>query len=328
VSLPLITAAIISPARDPAGAIHANRHNFGHRPLTQILGVCGNLALVAVASALRCPQMGALEFDPMQITVLGKSPAWQDAGGACSGYLVEDGDTTLLLECGNGVFAKLRERCDYTDVDAVLITHLHADHFIDLVPYSYALLLTPRQQPVPVAGHPGTDEPARPRLIAPPGAQQTFRTVVGAWGDEQLVEQAFRLEHYDRDSVVEVGPLTARFTEVPHFVLTHAVDFTSSSGAGRFTFGADCRPNDEVVEAARDTDLLFLEATLPRPERTGIRGHLTPAEAGDHARRAGAKRVVLTHISDELDAEWAREEASRAFGAPVEVARGGDTFEV
>ena len=107
----------------------------------------------------------------MRIKVLGKSPAWQDAGGACSGYLLEEGDTTLLLECGNGVFAKLREHVDYTDVDAVLVTHLHADHFVDLVPYSYALLLTPRQQPVPVAGHPGTDDGApaadRPAGIGP-----------------------------------------------------------------------------------------------------------------------------------------------------------------
>ena len=69
----------------------------------------------------------------MLIRVLGKSPSWQDAGGACSGYLITAGDTTLLLDCGNGIFGKLRERVDYTDVDAVLITHLHADHFIDLV---------------------------------------------------------------------------------------------------------------------------------------------------------------------------------------------------
>ena len=115
---------------------------------------------------------------------------------------------------------------------------------------------------------------------------------------------------------------------MPHFVLTHAVNLTSDAGGGRFTFGADCRPCEELVDAARDTDLLLVEATLPRPERTGIRGHLTPGEAGEHARRAGAKRVVLTHISDELDAEWAREQGSEAFGAPVDVARAGDVYEV
>src|ERR1044072_5040923 len=133
----------------------------------------------------------------MRITVLGKSPAWQDAGGACSGDLVQEGDTTLLLDCGGGVFGKLREHIDYTEVDAVLISHVPADHFIHLVPDASALLLPPRQQPVPVAGHPGTSDPARPRLIVPPGARETFRTVVGAWGHGGLIEDAFAVEDYD-----------------------------------------------------------------------------------------------------------------------------------
>ena len=117
----------------------------------------------------------------MRLTVLGKSPSWQDAGGACSGYLIEEGEHLLLLDCGNGVFGKLRQHCDYVDVDTVAISHLHADHFLDLVPYSYALTYAPRQQPVPVPPHPGTDQPARPRLVAPPGAAATFRRVAGAW---------------------------------------------------------------------------------------------------------------------------------------------------
>jgi ribonuclease BN (tRNA processing enzyme) len=234
----------------------------------------------------------------------------------------------LLLDCGNGVFAKLRERIDYVDVDAVAISHLHADHFLDLVPFSYALTYAPRQQPVPVARWPGTEHPACPRLIAPSGARETFRRVVGAWGNDDLVENAFALEEYEAGAVVEVGPLRLHFQEVPHFTPTFAVNISSANGGGRFTYGADCRPAEELVEAARGTDLLIVEATLPRPERTGVRGHLTPAEAGDHARRAGARRVVLTHISDELDQDWAREQASDAFGGPVEVAAEGATYEV
>jgi len=264
----------------------------------------------------------------MRITVLGKSPSWEDAGGACSGYLIEDGDSSLLLDCGNGVFSKLRLFRDYTELDAVLLSHLHADHFLDLVPYAYALTYAPRQQPVPVAGYPGTDTPARPRLIAPHGARRCFRRVVGAWGNEDLIESAFLLEEYDAGSTVKVGALRARFKEVPHFTTTYAIDFTSANGGGRFTYGADCRPGNELIEIARETDLLIVEATLPRPERTGIRGHMTPAEAGDHARRAGAARVVLTHISDELDQDWAREQGTEAFGAPVEVAREGAVYEV
>jgi 7,8-dihydropterin-6-yl-methyl-4-(beta-D-ribofuranosyl)aminobenzene 5'-phosphate synthase len=64
----------------------------------------------------------------VRITVLGKSPSWQDADGACSGYLVEEDGFHLLLDCGNGVFSKLRRFIDYVDVDAVVISHLHADH--------------------------------------------------------------------------------------------------------------------------------------------------------------------------------------------------------
>ena len=101
-----------------------------------------------------------------------------------------------------------------------------------------------------------------------------------------------------------------------------------TGSGGRLTYGADCRPGDEIVEIARDTDLLVVEATLPRPERTGVRGHMTPAEAGEHARRAGAKQVVLTHISDELGDEWARTEAEKAFKGPVDVAREGAVYEI
>ena len=100
------------------------------------------------------------------------------------------------------------------------------------------------------------------------------------------------------------------------------------TASGDLVYSADTRPGDEIVAAARDADLLFIEATLPRPERTGLRGHLTPEEAGHHAREAGAKRVVITHISDELGDDWALEEAEKGFGAPVEIAREGAVYEV
>ncbi len=264
----------------------------------------------------------------MRLTVLGKSPSYTDAGGACSGYLIEEGDTVLLLDCGNGVFAKLRKFVDYVDVDAVVISHLHADHFLDLVPFSYALTYAPRQQPVPVDRWAGTDDPARPRLIAPQGATETFRRVVGAWGNEDLIENAFRIEEYGGDARPTVGPLEFSFRSVPHFLETFAIRVESPNGGGSFAFGADSRPSVDLVSFAREADLLLVEATLPRPERTGMRGHLTPREAGEHGKAANAKKLVLTHISDEMDHLWARECATEAFGAPVEVAAEGATYEV
>ena len=262
----------------------------------------------------------------MRITVLGKSPSWQDAGGACSGYLVQHDGTTVLLDCGNGVFGKLRRFVDYLDVDAVVLSHLHADHFLDLVPYSYALTYAPRQQPVPVHVWPGTETPARPDLHAPPGAREVFRRVVGSWGSEDLVEHAFALREYDPAEPLAIGPIGVRFRHVPHFLPCWAVEL--SAGGRRFTFGADCSPSPELIGFARDTDLLVIEATLPRPERDGVRGHLTPAEAGEHGRAAGARRLVITHVSDELGERWAREEAEHGFGGPVEVAREGAVYDL
>jgi ribonuclease BN (tRNA processing enzyme) len=262
----------------------------------------------------------------VQVTVLGKSPSWQDAAGACSGYLAQEQGFSLLLDCGNGVFSKLRPICDYVDIDAVVITHMHADHFLDLVPFSYALRYAPRQQPVPVAGWPGTEDPARPRLYLPAGGGEVLRRVVSCWGNDDLIESAFDVREYAVDDVLSLGPLAARFCEVPHYVATFAIEL-ACDGA-RFTYGADCRPNDALVHFARDTDVLLIEATLPRPERDGTRGHLTAREAGEHGREAQAHRVVLTHYSDELDPELTRDEGAGGFGAPVELATEGAVYTV
>jgi ribonuclease BN (tRNA processing enzyme) len=257
----------------------------------------------------------------LRITVLGKSPAWQDADGACSGYLVEERGYRVLLDCGTGVFAKLRRyRPDRDLVDAVVITHLHADHFFDLVPFAHALRLSEQCQlsgPVP-----------RPALYAPQGAQEVFRTIGLALGEERLIEDAFDVRDHDRRAVLELGPLRARFHEVPHFVHTDAVDVSAGDDGPRFTFSADCGPSDALVELAHDTDLLLIEATQRNPPAEGMRGHLTATEAGEHGRRAGAHRLVLTHVSDEQDADRVRSEAAVAFGGPVELAAEGAVFEV
>jgi ribonuclease BN (tRNA processing enzyme) len=254
----------------------------------------------------------------MRVTVLGKSPSWQDADGACSGYLIVEKDTRVLLDCGNGVFGKLRRYCDYTRIDAVVLSHLHADHFLDLVPFAYALTYSPRQEP-------DSDGP-RPRLVAPRGAAATFRRVVGAWGSEDLIENAFELEEYEPADEPRVGSLRFAFHLVPHFTETFAVAVEPVDGGGRFVFGADSRPTAELVRFARGADLLMLEATLTTPERSGERGHLTPREAGEHGRAAETRRLVLTHFSDELDGARACADATEAFGAPVEMASEGAVY--
>jgi ribonuclease BN (tRNA processing enzyme) len=246
----------------------------------------------------------------VEITVLGKSPAMPDAGGAHSGYLITHAGFTLLLDCGSGVFAKLRAYADPAAVDAVLISHLHADHMLDLVPFSFAL----------VSGM-ISDTPRRPALWAPPGARSAFSTYAQAVGMEDQINDGFAVSEYATESRLELGPLSVSFCEVPHFIAAWACDLRSDGGA-RLTFSGDCGPNDAIVELAAGTDLLMIEATEgvgPQIGRT-MRGHLTAAEAGELARRAGARRLLLTHYSDQLDAEALRSAAAQTYGGSVEMA--------
>jgi len=260
--------------------------------------------------------------------VLGKSPAWQDADGACSGYLVEDGDSCLLVDCGSGVFSKLRRFRDYAEVDAVVITHMHADHFLDLIPFACALTYAPRRAPAHVdCSAAGSDARTCPRLLVPSGATEILRTIASAGAQPGLLDRAFALSEYDIAQTVVVGSLRVCFQPVPHYLPANAIQVRCDAG-GRFIYGADHGPTDALDGFADDSDLMILEATLPHPERDGPRGHLTPGEAGEHAARCNAARLVLTHISDELDWEWALAEARQVFAGPVEMAREGAVYEL
>jgi ribonuclease BN (tRNA processing enzyme) len=246
----------------------------------------------------------------VELTVLGKSPAMSDAGGAQSGYLITHGGFTLLLDCGAGVFSKLRLHADPAAVDAVLVSHLHADHVLDLLPFGFAL----------GAGLIGNHR--QPPLWGPPGAVTALADLAGAVGMEDQISDGFRVREYDPARELKLGPISVRFCPVPHYIPSWACELRAATGR-RLTFGGDCGPNDPLIAFARGSDLLMLEATEGSGPHTGtgLRGHLTAAEAGQMAQRAGAGRLLLTHYSDQLDAEELRQAAARTFGGPVELAR-------
>jgi ribonuclease BN (tRNA processing enzyme) len=266
---------------------------------------------------LRIQAAAAANVKGVEVTVVGKSCSWPDAEGASSGYLITEQDFRLLLDCGTGVFAKLRSHCDYGLVDAIVISHLHADHFLDLIPYSFALLYSP------AAPHP------RPALYGPPGMIEMTRAIGQAIGFGDQLERAFVLREFDCAAALALGPLNLEFQEVPHFIQTFACRIVGASGSS-FTYGADCRYNEVLVELAQGTDLLLVEATAggarsePDPDGTG--GHMTAREAGTLARRADARRVLISHFSDELDRGLLRSEAELGFGGVVELAAEGRSF--
>jgi ribonuclease BN (tRNA processing enzyme) len=255
----------------------------------------------------------------VRVTILGKSPVFADVGGACSGYLVQEGSTTLVMDFGNGVFGKLRAFVEFTAVDAVVVSHMHSDHILDLVPFAYALTYAPG----------AASRETQVRLFLPEGGRDVLRGIARAWGSGDLVDSAFDVEEYASGDVLDIGDVRVRTRAVPHYVPnTNALDVSPLAGGARLTYGADHGPSDELVDLARDTDLLLVEAAITEPEEEGRRGHITPREAGEHGRRAGARRLVVTHVSDLVDQSWVLAEAEAGFGGPVAIAAEGEVYEV
>jgi ribonuclease BN (tRNA processing enzyme) len=220
----------------------------------------------------------------MLLHVVGCSPAWHNPGGAQSGYLVEEDGRRLLLDCGPGVLARLRELEQWPRVDAIAITHLHLDHWGDLVPWAYGALY---------GGGAGVP---RPELWLPPGAVDELRTMTRIGGDVLL--DVFPVHTYEEGTPFEaagfeVTPLPARHYELASF------GFRVTNNGSVLAYSADSAPSEHLAELGRDADLYLLEATLAQPE-DGIRGHLTEREALDAFHASGARRLIVIHRPDEL----------------------------
>jgi ribonuclease BN (tRNA processing enzyme) len=222
----------------------------------------------------------------VRLTVIGSSPAWPNPGGACSGYLV---DGRLLLDCGPGVLAKLREREPWPTVAAIAITHLHLDHWGDLVPWVWGSLF-------------GPGEPApKPELWLPPGSREQLRPVLALLGSEDMLDRAFAVSEYEARVPFVAGGLEVTAVPVDHYDIP-AFGFRVK-GDRILAYSGDSGPSAALAELARDADLLLTEATLDNGGYDGPeRGHLSPDEASAAATDARALRVVLTHRPVEREA--------------------------
>lgn len=245
----------------------------------------------------------------MRLTVLGRSPACPNPGGACSGYLVEDRDTSILMDCGTGIVSRLREIVDYRRISAIIITHMHADHFLDIIPYVYGLRLLG-----------GALDGFRPELLLPPGGRQTLETITSLWKDlPAFTAQVFRMREFDPAQTLQIGRLTVSFAETVHFIPCWSLRVEGESKV--IVYSSDSGPSASVEALARGADLLLAEAALL--EKRGVageEGHMTPHEAGEMARRAGVRRLILTHFWAEFDQDKMARDASAAFGGPAEIA--------
>jgi ribonuclease BN (tRNA processing enzyme) len=230
----------------------------------------------------------------VKLVVVGCSPAWHNPYGAQSGYLVE-GEKRLLLDCGPGVFARLRERDGWPRVDAIVITHFHLDHWGDLIPWAFGACFGP-----------GRGSPS-PDLWLPPDGVETLRGFTAKLSADPLFD-AFRAREYRDGIPFRAAGFEVTAMRVPHYdLLTFGLRVTN--GEKTLAYSGDSAPSPALAELARDADLFLCEATLAQPEPT-MRGHLTEQEALTAYRESGAKRLLIVHRPDELPLEQAPERAS------------------
>ncbi|MEP6462008.1 MAG: MBL fold metallo-hydrolase [Frankiaceae bacterium] len=247
----------------------------------------------------------------MLLTVLGCAGTFPGPDSPCASYLVEHDGFRLLLDLGSGAVGALSRHHptgDLLAVDAVVISHLHGDHWLDLIPYAYARRYAPGG--------------AAPQLAvrSPPGLSDRLSrlgspTVRGAYDLETITPGA-----------VEIGPFQVTFGRAAHPVETYATRLTA--GGRTLTYSADTGPCDQLVTLAGDADLLLCEASNTDGEEHPPKVHLTGRQAGEHAARACAGRLVLTHIVPYRDPAAAQRAAGSAYSGPVEVARSGATYDI
>jgi ribonuclease BN (tRNA processing enzyme) len=226
--------------------------------------------------------------------------------------LVRSGGAALLVDIGSGALGRLRETLDYTALDCVIVSHMHADHFFDLVPLRQGLKheAPPRAQRMP--------------LWLPPNglaALEALRRAVSPDAGGDFFDEVFAVSEYDPAQTLRVEDIELKFARTRHFIEGYAV--RASCGGESFVYSSDTAPCNGVVELARSSPFFLCEAALGLGSEDGERGHSSAWEAGEMAARAGVKRLALTHYSASWEAEALVEAARRSFSGMVALATDG-----
>ncbi len=245
----------------------------------------------------------------MKLTVLGCSPSFPNPGGATSGYLLQTETTTVLVDAGHGVCARLRALTNVCELSAVIISHLHPDHFFDLIPLLYTHRFT-------CAGMPPIP------LFLPPGGATTIDRLNDALREPpEFFSQAYAVSEYEPRTGMAVADIGVEFAATVHPGTAYAMRFTEQLQPDHtIVYSSDSAWSEAVVDLARHASLAIIEASVLNYDEKGTdRAHLTPELAGRLGRKAGVNRLVLTHYAD-FNAAATREAAEQAFGGPVDLA--------
>ena len=248
----------------------------------------------------------------LTVTVLGTASPHPGPGRPCSGYLVRGGGAEVWVDAGTGTFAELQRHTNPAQLTAVWISHLHADHNADLLAAVYGLAyggLTP-DAPIPV--------------YAPGDCAQRLAAFFGR-ADTSFLSGILDFRPLHDGHTARHGDLLLTSRAVLHDV--EAYGLRVESGGRVLAYSGDSGPCPALTELAHDADLFLCEADIDA-HRDGEQVHLTPEGAGNAARRAGARRLVVTHVGPTLTPEAATLRAATTFGGPTVTAREGHVLPV
>jgi ribonuclease BN (tRNA processing enzyme) len=244
----------------------------------------------------------------MILTVLGSCGTYPRPGGACNGFLVQEDGVGFVLDFGNGCMSNLLKVMDFTALDAVVITHMHIDHFGDLYPLFYALRFH-------------TEEPWGLRLLVPRGGLGMMGRLLGEDSREYL-PRVFAEEPMAPGRPYRIGEIELTFHPTRHPVEGYCVRLEGRNW--KMAYSSDTSPCAGLEEAASGVDVFLCEATLPASYvEEASHGHMTSRQAGEEASKAGVKSLVLTHIFDMQDI---LEEVKEVYSGEVTLAREGMTL--
>ncbi|HEY8524346.1 MAG TPA: MBL fold metallo-hydrolase [Acidimicrobiales bacterium] len=241
----------------------------------------------------------------LSVTVLGCSGSFAGPEEACSGYLVRSPGATVVVDLGSGTLANLQAHVEVGELDAVVLSHSHPDHWTDLPILRNAMRYVLGVGGLPVYG--------------------TAATLAAAGAVSGDLAPTLYWTTVDASATVTVGDQRLRFSRTDHPVETLAVRV--DAGGRSLLYTADTGPAWDPGPAGEGVDVLLSEATLTAEEEGEVQ-HLSGRQAGELAARLGAGRLVVTHVAPGVDDEAQRRDAAAAFGGPVELARTGATFAV
>lgn len=240
-----------------------------------------------------------------QVIVLGGSGTFPAPGAACSGYLFRSATTNIWVDCGPGSFANLQRHIKPSEVNAIVLSHTHLDHVVDLFPFLYNIRYGPE----------ATGPQGLP-VYAPEGAAELLSSL-GSPGDPTFGGYLdFRT--ITSTLIPDIGDFELRFWRTRHPVETYAVRLTTNSQAVAYT--ADTGSEASVSNFVWGANLLIAEASLQAPSKEMAAVHMTAQEAGEMATRACVSQLLLTHLVPGLDPKVSLEQAAREFRGEIAVA--------